>query len=351
MSIPSLCFCALPCTAMIARCLVAAMLLTACTSAQPAAGVTPSAHKPGLLADTWTRIGSAWHHADVAGPPPRYFAALAYDAPRHDYVLFGGQAAAVSFDDTWTWNGAAWTKMSPAHKPPPRRNAAMAYDPIHHVVVLYGGLLPDRAEGYEGGDSWTWDGTDWTQVGPDKGAPGPRQGARMVTTDDGVLLFGGHFANLTYYADAWTWNGAAWSAEDGGRRPPGRGEAAVAWDQARSSLFVFGGTGFNGSGGPGAQGTPLADTWIFAGAVWVSVVPAGPAPLAFANALWDAPRKRVLVLFGMACPNPTDHAWAWDGDAWSDAGTVEVPARWGAASAQDATGNTLLFGGSDEPGC
>src|SRR2546430_11916489 len=98
----------------------------------------------------------------------------------------------------------------------------MAFDPIHHVVILYGGLIPDSAEGYEGGDSWTWDGTDWTQVGPDKGAPGPRQGARMVTTDGGVLLFGGHFFNITYYADVWTWNGAAWPAEDGGRRPPGR---------------------------------------------------------------------------------------------------------------------------------
>ncbi len=324
------------------------VLLVACNRSidQP-----PSTSATGTFGDAWTRDGTAWRQVVGTEPPPRYLATLAYDVPRHDYVLFGGQAGSSSFDDTWTWNGQQWKQMSPAHKPPPRRNAAMAYDPNHRVVMLYGGLIPDQAEGYEGADTWTWDGQDWTEVGRAKGAPGPREGARMVTTDDGVLLFGGHLANVTYYADAWTWNGTAWSGADGDRRPPGRGSAAVAWDQARHSLFVFGGSGFNASGGPGAQGTPLADTWIFGGGQWISVVPAGPSPLSFANAIWDPKSHRVLVLFGMKCPNPTSDAWAWDGARWSHAGTVAVPPRWGAASAQDPDGKVLVFGGSNEAGC
>ncbi len=325
------------------------VLLAACNGTVD--HLTSTSPIPGPLGDTWTTDGATWRQVAGPGPAPRYLATLAYDAPRDDYVLFGGQAGAVSFDDTWTWNGRSWKQMAPAHKPPPRRSAAMAYDPNHHVVILYGGLIPDQAEGYEGADTWAWDGKDWTELGPAKGAPGPREGARMVTTDDGVLLFGGHLGNVTYHADAWTWNGTAWSGADGGRRPPGRGSAAVAWDQARHSLFVFGGIGFNATGGPGAQGTLLGDTWIFAGGQWISVVPAGPPPLSFANAIWDPSAKRVLILLGMRCPNPTSDEWAWDGAKWSDAGPVAVPPRWGAASAQDPDGKVLVFGGSNEAGC
>ena len=53
----------------------------------------------------------------------------------------------------------------------------------------------------------------------------------------------------------------------------------------------------------------------------------------------------------MPCPNPSDAAWAWDGMAWSKVVSPGIPARWGAATAQDKDGKALLFGGSNERGC
>src|SRR5437868_1865347 len=91
-----------------------------------------------------------------------------------------------------------------------------------------------------------------------------------------------------------SWNGATWTRRDNDRRPPGRSDAATAWDQARSALVVFGGSGLNAAGGPGEQGTPLRDTWLLTGPGWVHVLPSGPGPLSYANGIWDTTTKRVL---------------------------------------------------------
>ena len=227
----------------------------------------------------------------------------------------------------------------------------MAYDPIHQVVVLYGGLVADRAEGDPGADTWTWDGSDWTEADPGPGAPGKREGASMVTAADRVILFGGHLANVGYWADAWTWDGRAWSRIDKDPTPPGRGNAALAWNSSDASLWVFGGTGFNASAGPGAQGVPLSDAWSLIGTVWNRHTGSGPPALAFANVMRDAGSNRLIVFLGMPCPNPSADAWAWDGKAWSKLPNPGIPARWGAASAQAPDGKALLFGGSNEKGC
>jgi hypothetical protein len=69
--------------------------------------------------------------------------------------MFGGLASRY-YGDTWTWDGASWTKQSPALSPSPRIYAAMAYDEAHGQVVLFGG-----AESTFYGDTWIWDGTNW----------------------------------------------------------------------------------------------------------------------------------------------------------------------------------------------
>jgi len=293
--------------------------------------------------------GAAWHASKVSGPAPRYLAALAYDAQHHVYVLFGGQTAKGSSDETWTWDGTTWMAISPAHKPPPRRSAAMAYDPAHQVVVLYGGLIPDQSEGAEASDTWTWDGLDWTLVSEKTKAPGPREGPRMITAGSRVLLFGGRLGNAQYYADAWAWDGKTWSRVDRDPTPPGRANVAATWDPIDSSLFIFGGSGFNSSAGPGALGTPLGDAWSLTGGKWTQVNSSGPGRLAFANAMWDG--KKIVVLLGMPCPNPSGDAWGWDGKAWLKLASPGISARYGAASAESPDGKALLFGGSDEPGC
>jgi Galactose oxidase, central domain len=331
--------------------IAAAVSLAACGGSPRAAQATPTRQTSGPLGDTWTGDGATWHRAAGAGPTARYLAALAYDSKRNVFVLFGGQTAKGTSDETWTWDGKVWKQMSPAHKPPPRRAAGMAYDPAHQVVVLFGGRIPDQAEGRDANDTWTWDGSDWVQVDTGPGPPPVREGLSLITADDRIILFGGHFANAVYFGDAWSWDGKTWSRVDIGPMPPGRGAASVAWDPVDSSLFVVGGVGFNATAGPGAQGTPLGDGWTLAGGRWTQLTGSGPGRLAYANAIWDRAGTRVVVLFGMRCPDPSDAAWAWDGRAWSQLANTPIPPRWGATLAQNTDGKALLFGGSNEPGC
>jgi hypothetical protein len=328
---------------------MAILPLAGCSEAQTASAPTPEAAGP--KGDGWAWDRAKWSRLAGAGPSPRYSAALAFDPQRKVFVLFGGQTAKGSSDETWAWNGTAWKLQSPAHKPLARRDAAMAYDPVHERVVLYGGHIQGREEGDISGDTWTWDGTDWAQVDVGPGAPGKRAGTSMVTSGGNVVLFGGHFWNVEYNGDTWTHDGHAWSRVDRAPGPAGRGNSAVAWNPTESSLFVFGGSGLNATAGPGAAGTPLADAWLLRGATWTELKGQGPGALTSANAIWDRTRNRWIVLLGMSCPNPSDAAWGWDGTAWSKLARPGMAARWGAAVAQAPDGRALLFGGSDQSGC
>lgn len=327
------------------------ILLSACGGGSSLASVSVSQRPPGPLGDTWTSDGSRWVHVDINGPSPRYFAALAYDAPRHLFVLFGGQTAKGTSDETWTWDpqNSKWTEMSPAHKPPPRRDAAMAYDPGHEVTVLYGGLIPDQGEGHSASDTWTWNGSDWSEVGANDYQLGIRTGPRMVTAGNRVLIFGGHDFNTSYFGDTWAWDGRAWSRVDHGPTPGGRGDAAIAWDPDDSSLFVYGGLGMRPNAGPGNLGIPLADAWVMKSGTWQQL-PAGGQIMADASAIWDRKTNRAVVLFGIACPDLSTEGSSWDGTIWSSVQVGASP-RWGAAVAQDTQGNVLVFGGSDESDC
>ena len=317
-----------------------------------AAGVTASPHMPGPLGDTWMREDGRWHEHAIAGPSARYLSSITYDAAHHVYVLFGGWTAKGASDETWTFDGVTWTLRNPVHRPDARRGAAMAFDPVRAAVVLYGGLVADSAEGYASNDTWIWDGADWT-VGTPDATPGHREGARMATTPDGVVLYGGRTDNTNYFGDAWIWNGRTWTllAKEEASGPPARASAAIAWDVKDQGLFVFGGIGINSAGGPGAQGTSLADAWLLTRKGWLSAKD-GPPATTFSGGVWSAADDRIEVIFGMVCPNPVNDAWGWDrSTGWSRNGTSPVPARWGSALAADTNGNLLAFGGDDERGC
>ena len=335
---------------MLARLLLAAILLGACGGASPSGQLAQTPRVPGPLGDTWLGHGTSWRQATGDHPPARYAAGLAYDAGRKNFVLFGGQSGSVSYDDTWTFDGAAWTLMTPAHKPRPRRDPAMAYDPALGRVVLYGGVIPDGNEGSEAADTWTWDGNDWSMVSGDNHGPRYRDGARMATTGDGVILFGGHIGNVTYFGDAWSFDGATWTRVDDGPGPAGRGDAAVAWNPLESSLLVYGGLGLRAGAGPGNIGVPLTDGWSLKDGTWSRLTGAGPPALYDANTMWDERNQAVVLLFGMSCPEPRNDAWVWSGGPWIQA-RIPVPARWAAALARDGEGNVLVFGGDDEAGC
>jgi hypothetical protein len=87
---------------------------------------------------------------------------MAFDAERGVIVLYGGRGESADFDDTWTWDGAAWTRQD-VEGPGLLNVHEMAYDPVRRRVVLFGGF--HAGETYA--DVWEWDGAAWEQILPD----------------------------------------------------------------------------------------------------------------------------------------------------------------------------------------
>ena len=84
---------------------------------------------------------------------------LAYDDARERAVLFG---AGRNQNETWEWDGQAWTQRFPETVPPGRFSAAMVWDPTRRATLMFGGELGATVFT----DTWEWDGVDWTQRQP-----------------------------------------------------------------------------------------------------------------------------------------------------------------------------------------
>jgi hypothetical protein len=129
---------------------------------------SPTQNPPAHGTDTWTWDGTSWIQRHPASSPPASTGgatAIAYDADRKAVVMFGGLYLANSAtDQTWTWDGTTWTKRLPATIPPARFNHAMAYDASTHTVLLTGGADISPSGSITGlTDTWTWDGATWTR--------------------------------------------------------------------------------------------------------------------------------------------------------------------------------------------
>src|SRR5438034_8522128 len=145
--------------------------------------------------------GGASETSPHGSPPARSYMGVAYDQARADVVLFGGWNGGVYLGDTWTWDGATWTRRMPPASPGVRGNFGMAYDAARAEVVLFGGWSGSTYLG----DTWTWDGNTWTRETPAT-SPSARYDLRMAydAARGEVVLFGGQGA-LGVLGDTWTW--------------------------------------------------------------------------------------------------------------------------------------------------
>lgn len=114
---------------------------------------------------TYEWDGQSWFSTPMPGGPwqpnthpnTRLSPAMAFDRQRGRTVLFGGAFinsvySPVWRNDTYEWDGAAWTLMQPANSPP-AAGVRLFFDAARgQCVAQVANLL------------WAWDGTDWTQL-------------------------------------------------------------------------------------------------------------------------------------------------------------------------------------------
>ncbi len=206
------------------------------------------------LNDLWSFDGTSWTMMTADGaagsPPGRDTAGVAWNYTRNRLTVFGGgDATGNPLGDTWEWDPATntWADVTPVTGPTARRNCALAFDPASGKMLLFGG----KDGGGNLNDTWTFDGTAWTQLTPAGALPGVRQYHHLVTRLDygDVILCGGYNTTVsTNYLDTWRWDGAttSWVQIVTAHNPNCVFANDTAYDMLRKRIVMAGG---NNSGG------------------------------------------------------------------------------------------------------
>lgn len=266
---------------------------------------------------TWEWDGRQWYEERSASATIsfRFISALAYENARGKTLLFGGASSEGTFrNDTWEWDGARWREVTPAGlSPAPRIEHHMVYDSYRERVILFGGYSMDSS-GAEIplNDTWEWDGKTWTNVTPQQ-SPSPRKRHAMAYDQarQEVVLFGGN-SEGEYKGDTWVWNGDVWMERRANQTSPSaRLGHAMAYDQQRRQVILFGGEGSDGR---------RSDTWAWDGNRWLQVATEDEFPSTCCinqSLAYDSIRDRIILT---AIPDSSTlvNTWEWDGEQWTD---------------------------------
>lgn len=156
-----------------------------------------------LVQDVWAFDGAQWSKLMDGGPSSRELASFSYDATLQRNVLFGGFQSTGYLGDTWEFDLATWINLQ-VSSPTARIEAPMTYEPLLKRDVLFSGL---EQNGTLLNDTWEWDGSAWTQFQQPAGLPlpPPRRGAQTTYDSQlsGLLMFGGTDATARLFNDTW----------------------------------------------------------------------------------------------------------------------------------------------------
>lgn len=289
-----------------------------------------------LSSETWEYDGRTWKFRTLDGPLARSQHAIAYDPVRNRTYLFGGVAILPngnigSNNETWSWDGSAWTQLNPVNRPTARFGHAMAFDTVRGVVVLYGGVASPSGQ-----EMWTFDGTDWTAIPAQPVWPGVRSQHGLAFDEGrGVLVLHGSTTPRT-----WEWNGTAWTAI-GNTTGPAATITSMVFDPVRGKIVAT-------SGNLGAVINQATQTWD--GVAWVELGPPSRVGTAAGLLAWS-PSSNSVVSFGfppLSDPRAAEvSAGRLVGDVWvSDPGRAEPSRRVSTQLSSDRDrGVTTLFSG------
>ena len=177
----------------------------------------------------------------------------------------------------------------------------MVYATARGITILFGGT--DGAQQLD--ETWSWDGTTWSPVVVAT-RPSKRVSHALAYDEarDVVVLFGGNNAALN---DTWELTAAGWAQASPTISAPARLGAAMTYDAKRRRILLYGGT--NTGGGPG-----LSDLWEWDGIVWVDRTPATrPPPRYGTSIVYDPGRDRTVLHGGYDGANARSDTWEWDG--------------------------------------
>lgn len=195
-------------------------------------------------------------------------------------------------------------QLIPTHSSPgPRGGAEIAYDTQRRKAILFGGTSAWFGEGNEIREdkTWEWNGKEWIQKFPETSPPARTAFAMAYDEKRGtVLLFGGQGTH-EILQDTWEWDGQNWAQHYLVDPPPARSNHRMIYDAQREKVVLYGGYD---------QSIYMNDAWEWDGEQWQSIAFKSTHPLAsgFA-ATYDPTANHILIFLGL-------DTWTWENGAW-----------------------------------
>lgn len=156
---------------------------------------------------------------------------------------------------------------------------------------------------------------EWRSAGS---GPSDRHGHAMATDEarQRIVLFGGNSLSGTLN-DTWEWSAGVWRRASPPTSPPIRMHHAMAYDPLRKRIVMFGGAVYP---------TIYGDTWEWDGANWTLMNPArSPAPRLHCSMAFDPVRGRILLVGGSDWSMDYYDTWEWDGTTWTQLAPQNQP--------------------------
>ncbi len=310
-------------------------------------GTTPPSGGVVVFGDTWIFTNGQWSNiTTVVGhaPPPRVDAGIAYDAADGYVVMFGGTTGVgggAVLNDTWTYHDQVWSEVTGGPSPSARTGAAMTADAATGAVVLFGGCVPQNCTAGADNDTWTFHGGAWSRLSPVGPVPPARARASFAydASDGELVLYGGGTATARFN-DTWEMRDGNWTELHPAVAPSDRSIAGMVYDPAVGALVLFGGKYF---------GDFYADTWAFTGGNWTIVSAVylnAPSPRGDPGMVYDPQMGCVLMIGGETFfPGTLNDTWVLTSTYGNVTGVV-TPRT--ATVVVDGTALTVVSGGFRE---
>jgi hypothetical protein len=230
-----------------------------------------------------------------------------------------------------------WTPLAPVHSPGPRTMAAIAYDTKRQRAVLFGGITVWNGDTFVYDSStWEWDGTDWKQIDTPVAPAGRVLHAMAYDEQRGrVVLYGGEndSGNL---GDLWEWDGVTWHRLCPVCNPAARFAHRMIYDPERQEIKIYGGQDGEKS---------FTEGWTWNGQSWTYFQFEETTPgLYYSPLIYDNANKRVVTFMG----GRWGGTWIWEGNNWLKLElTAQPPIRDESVLVHDPVEKySVLFGGT-----
>ncbi|MBI5943576.1 MAG: hypothetical protein HY864_04350 [Chloroflexi bacterium] len=199
-----------------------------------------------------------------------------------------------------------WRPLAPKHHPGPRTNTMIAYDTQRQRAVMFGGIQEWNGNTWVYDNStWEWDGQDWIEINTPISPTGRVMHAMAYDEKRGTIVMYGGKNNSGDLADLWEYDGSNWRRLCPVCNPAARFGHKMFYDPELEMVVMYGGQ----TGGVG-----YTEAWTWDGFAWNYLTIDTSSPGMFNAPLIHIPEQHRSISF---MPGDYGGTWVWENKAWS----------------------------------